>query len=222
MKRLAPHVSKSLDVSRRLRESTAGHRSLERALDWLADGVALIRSDGTIVYVNEALRRIVASNDGLRIRKSLLEFATAAIQDKFHLALKSLQRLRDRDPDSALADFSAVRPSGRPPLVVSARPMPAGKHHDSADAIVFIRDPLARIATAIGILREMFGLTDAEASVAQALQNGVSLGDYAKTHAVSINTVYTHLRRIKEKVGCGRMTELIHKLNELRVPVRSW
>jgi DNA-binding NarL/FixJ family response regulator len=37
---------------------------------------------------------------------------------------------------------------------------------------------------------------------------------------VSVNTVYTHLRRIKEKTGCTRMPELIRKLNDLHVPLR--
>jgi DNA-binding CsgD family transcriptional regulator len=90
----------------------------------------------------------------------------------------------------------------------------------AADVIVFIRDPLSRNAAAIRILREVFGLTEAEAGVAQALQTGIPIGDYARSRAVSLNTVYTHLRRIKEKTGCNRMTELIRKLNDLQVPLR--
>jgi DNA-binding CsgD family transcriptional regulator len=63
-------------------------------------------------------------------------------------------------------------------------------------------------------------LTDAEASLAQALQTGVPLGDYAQARAVSLNTVYTHLRGIKEKTGCHSMGELIRKLNDLQIPLR--
>jgi DNA-binding CsgD family transcriptional regulator len=52
------------------------------------------------------------------------------------------------------------------------------------------------------------------------VQSGMSPGDYAREHAVSVNTVYTHLRRIKEKTGCHRMAELIRRLNDLQVPLR--
>jgi DNA-binding CsgD family transcriptional regulator len=38
---------------------------------------------------------------------------------------------------------------------------------------------------------------------------------------LSLNTVYWHLRRIKEKTGCSRLPQLISKLNELRGPVRA-
>jgi DNA-binding CsgD family transcriptional regulator len=37
---------------------------------------------------------------------------------------------------------------------------------------------------------------------------------------LSLNTVYTHLRRIKEKTICHRMPELIRKLNDLHIPLR--
>ncbi len=69
-------------------------------------------------------------------------------------------------------------------------------------------------------MRDVFGLTESEAHLAQALQSGVPIGNYARDRALSLNTVYTHLRRLKEKTGCHRMPELIRKLNDLQVPLR--
>ena len=48
----------------------------------------------------------------------------------------------------------------------------------------------------------------------------VTPGDYALTRSVSLNTVYTHLRRIKDKTRCRRMPELIRKLNDTVAPAR--
>jgi len=48
-----------------------------------------------------------------------------------------------------------------------------------------------------------------------------ALSDYADGRALSLNTVYTHLRRLREKTGSNRMAELIYKLNELRLPLRA-
>jgi DNA-binding CsgD family transcriptional regulator len=53
-----------------------------------------------------------------------------------------------------------------------------------------------------------------------ALQQGISVTDYARERALSLNTAYTHLRRIKEKTGCKRMGELIRWLNDRRLPLR--
>ena len=49
----------------------------------------------------------------------------------------------------------------------------------------------------------------------------MSVPQYARENALSVNTIYTHLRRIREKTGCSRLPELIHKLNELRLPLRG-
>ena len=58
------------------------------------------------------------------------------------------------------------------------------------------------------------------ATINTQLQSGTPPGDYARERAVSLNTVYTHLRRIKEKTRCHRMPELIRRLNDLQVPLR--
>ena len=50
MERLTPHVSRALDMTRRLGMERSTSRSLESAFDWLSDGVALIKADGSIVY----------------------------------------------------------------------------------------------------------------------------------------------------------------------------
>jgi DNA-binding CsgD family transcriptional regulator len=62
----------------------------------------------------------------------------------------------------------------------------------------------------------MFRLTVAEAKVATALCAGLSPDDYARENELSSNTVYTHIRHLKEKTGSGRMAELIRKLNDVQ------
>jgi DNA-binding CsgD family transcriptional regulator len=124
---------------------------------------------------------------------------------------------------SAPVDFLVTRSSGAPPYLLAVRPLvdKAGRADDSgAVAIVFVHDPPGRDTAAMRLFREVFGFTESEASLAQSLQQGVPIGHYARARSVSVNTLYTHLRG-KEKTGCKRMPELIHKLNELRVPVRG-
>ena len=200
-------------------------RPLEQALDWLADGVALVRADGAVVYANDALQAIARRADGIRLGSGIIEPAAAKARARLDDAIAAVLQLRDGGiVTSANCDFPVARSTDAAPYVVSVRPLMDNEHRHLADsdavAIVFVRDPRGRNAAAIRLLREVFGLTDAEASLAEALQSGISPGDYARAHAVSLNTVYTHLRRIKEKTGCTRMAELTRKLNDLQVPLR--
>lgn len=224
MRQLVPHVRQAFDVARRLRSAGETRHSLERAVDLLADGVVLLRADGAVVYANESMCALARSNDGLRLHKGALDFAAADTRVKFNAALASAAKpTSGHAAPSSTVDFMVPRPSGKPPYLVSVRPLTAraerGAAHHAA-AMVFVRDPVARRAAAIRTLRELFGLTAAEAALAQALQGGTTLAEYARTRALSLNTVYTHLRRVREKTGCSRMAELIHKLNELHLPLR--
>jgi DNA-binding CsgD family transcriptional regulator len=224
MRTLAPHVRQALDVGRRLKHAGDARGSLERTLDWLADGVALVRADGTVAFANESLQAIARRNDGVRLTKNVIEFADPDARQKFDLALAAALKLKARDAAQApAADFVAARSARGRAYLVSMRPLLEGaatRQASHAVAIVFVHDPLARGVATVGTLRELFGLTDAEAALAQTLQSGMTLSDYARRRALSINTVYTHLRRVREKTGCSRMPELIHKLNELRLPLR--
>ena len=115
--------------------------------------------------------------------------------------------------------------SAAPPYLVSVRPLAraAGdaQQRGRAVAMVFVRDTLRQDTAGVRLLAEIFGLTPAEAGLARAIQAGVPLDQYAARRAVTLNTVYTHLRRIKEKTGCKRMSELIRKLNDLQVLLRQ-
>lgn len=220
---LVPHAQQAIDVTRWPRTAGDTRNSLESVLDWLTEGVALVRADGTVVHANHRFDEIARRGDRLRLRKGEIEFATPQARDKFANALAAAARLRNGTIRNAGAiDFVAPRIGDAAPYVVSVRPLagPGGDPARSAIAAVFVRDPQAHNAAAIPTLREIFGLTEAEASLAQALQSGMTLADYAESRRLSANTVYTHLRRVREKTGASRMPELIRKLNDLQVPLR--
>ena len=223
MRRLWPHVGRAYDMTRRLSPLDAVRRSFEQALDRLIDGVGLLRADGTLLYANEALQALGRLNDGIRLKQNVITFSTAEAQSRFAAALLLWRDLQNKNLSSMPADFTVARPSGGPSYLVSVRPL-AGERHGamqaSANVIVFVRDPLMENAAAARVFRDAFGLTRAEVGLAQALQSGVSMSEYARSRSVSITTVYTHMRSIKEKTGCRRMAELIRRLNSVHVPLR--
>jgi DNA-binding CsgD family transcriptional regulator len=70
------------------------------------------------------------------------------------------------------------------------------------------------------ILQELFKLTHAEAHLARALCNGVTTSAYATGPLATLNTVYSHLKQIREKTGCRSVPELIRKFGEWNVLLR--
>ena len=222
MRHLLPHVRQAFDMTRRLREIDAVDRSFKAALDWLSDGVALLQAGGRVLHANEVFQEIARRGDGIRIRRGMVEIADATGRSQFADAISAIENMRGSLEPGA-SDIAVPRQAGAPPYIVSVRPLVRAareRHQSNADIIVFVRDPVQHTAATVRMLRNLFGLTEAEADFARALQAGVTPDNYALARAVSLNTVYTHLRRIKEKTRSSRMPELIRKLNDLDILLR--
>ena len=224
MQRLCPHYQRAHDVATRLR--TAGDRGgvLENALEWLADGVALLHADGDIVYANDTFRVLAQRGDAFRTTGRTIEFATHGARRLFEAALGAVKKIGDPSDDGLPTDFLVPRRDGMPAYIVSVRPLLRGKARETqtqADVMLLIRDPLRRNAATSQMLQRLFNLTNAEAHLAHALCTGVTTTTYALDRNVSLNTVYSHLKHIREKTGCKSVPELIRKFGELNVPLRA-
>ena len=221
MGRLLPHFRRARDMATRLK-SPAGASIAEQALEWLSDGIALLTADGSVTYANRAFAEIAGAGDGMRLAKNRIELAGAAERAWLDAALAAAAGVRTGGT-AAGSDFNLPRPSGAPPYLISVRPLMLTDNAPDTGArfIVFMRDPLTVDVAGLSVLQMTYGLTNAEADLARALQAGTSPAGYAHERAVSLNTVYTHLRRIKEKTRTRRSTELIQALNRLRLPLRD-
>ena len=216
MTALMPHVRQAFDLSRRLAALADQRDAMESALDWLADGVFMLAADGRVRYANAAAQTILRRGDGLGVRNGELSFRSPDAAARFGKARNAIRRMKELDARTAArADFSIERGIDLPPLAVSLRPFPAAR--DGAAILMFVYHPLVPAGGVATVAREAFGLTAAEADLAEALCAGVSPDDHARRRGLSRNTIYTHLRRIKEKTGCSRLVELIRKLNDTRV-----
>jgi hypothetical protein len=146
---------------------------LARALDWCADGVALVEVDCTVSHTNKAFASIARARDGIVTRKGAVEIADLQMRARLAAALGAM--LREHDPAAGgfePIDFQLARPSGAPAYIVSIRPLLGAMPHDAKCpvAVLFVRDLAARGAGDARMLRDLFGFTTAEASLACALQ----------------------------------------------------
>ena len=72
-----------------------------------------------------------------------------------------------------------------------------------------IDDPEARLAPQAPVLRQVFGLTGAEATVATALASGREAKEIAHMRGVSLGTLRNQLKTIYAKTGARRQAELV-------------
>jgi DNA-binding CsgD family transcriptional regulator len=194
---------------------------LENAFDLLTDGIALLSRDGRIVYLNETLRRLAERGSDFRIGRNTIEFSEPDLRGRFASAV---DRVHAPTASALATDFAVPRESGLPPYTVSVRPLSragTGDSHPDAVAMLLIHDPLQRNSATTGMLQDLYGLTNAEANLVEALSGGMTAVAYARSRSVSVTTVYTHLRRTREKTGWKSVAELTRRFHELNVTLRA-
>lgn len=223
---LVPHIKRALSLSRQLAILDFGQRSAAAALDQLPTGIILTDAEGQIQLINKAARQITDRNDGL----TQYNRRVAANDPKQTAAIlgyirQAVENAHDENilPGEAI---SITRPSGARPLPVvigslwgNLLKFELGRL-DEPLAILFVTDPDTPLETAPELLQRLFGLTPAEAVLAERLVAGDTLKSAAKTLGITVNTTRDRLKTVFGKTNTHSQAALIKMIMSTPVGVR--
>ncbi|WP_067854778.1 helix-turn-helix transcriptional regulator [Nocardia shimofusensis] len=211
MRLLLPHLRHALTVQARLAEADAAHGAVAAVLDRYRHGVVIVTGGGTIGYANPAAAAIFAAGDGLAVgRRGHLESTDSVAA----AGLRALITAATRPVGPRVGGRRLVpRRGGEAPYALSVLPLePACVRDGERAALVVIVDPEREVSGGCEALRQLYGLTGAEARVAAVALRGKGLRAIAEDLAVSVNTARTHLQHVFDKSGTHRQAELVRLL----------
>ncbi len=218
---LLPHLGRAMRVHVRLEDARVRADDAAEALDHLAFGVVLVDRHARVVQANRAAEAMLAQGDGIATDTSGLRAATA-------VQTAALRRLVARAADRACiagrgGALRLDRPSLGRPLSVLVAPIGAAAEgaawlpEPRPAAIVFVADPEQRHRSSASHLREIYGLTAAEAAVARLIAKGQGAKNAAEALGVAASTLRWHLQRVFEKTGTARQADLVRLVERLEV-----
>jgi DNA-binding CsgD family transcriptional regulator/PAS domain-containing protein len=202
------------------------------ALETLGQGILILDERSTALFANQAAQRLLG--DVLTTRGFRASWAPGA-----QLKSQFKQAIWDRQARTLPLTHSVA---GRPtPLVLSLLPLPRDRGigvrmPDGMSAVTRVLDPslpggigaipsaslvvLIRTREAVqpagpALYQRAFGLTPAEARLADALAQGASPQGYAGTHGLSVATVRTQIRALLAKTGASSLRALVVLLASL-------
>ncbi len=217
---LTPHFRRSLVLADNLQRKDQAFDLLKNSLDALAVRIIFINDGSRILFLNQAAERLLAEDTHLRRAEARLAASDPANAG----ALASfIAKLFDAGASRAVDPGLALRLGGRdgtPLQLVGVTRVGDESGLRSASvkptiAMLVIADPGAGADTARDMISALFGLTNAEAELADALNNGVSLPAYCRKKAISPNTAKTHLKRVFSKTHTHSQIELIRLFGSL-------
>lgn len=186
------------------------------AFDLSQTAAVLIDHRGCVLRQNASATRLLTGDVRIRGRKITAEHssATALLDRKLYQLIVNGER-------NGLEEPVQLPRQGRLPLMAYPGRLPAmATSPMRCQALVVLVDPEGRRHPSTGILRSLFGLTEAEARVASHLGAGAGLEGICTQFKISKETGRNHLKSIFAKTGCRRQSELVILLNTLLSPHR--
>jgi DNA-binding CsgD family transcriptional regulator len=225
---LAPHISRSLGVMRRLRYNEINMATSLAALDRLRGGILLIDGSGTVGFANGAARHILDDDDGLRLRNLVrgsglgqLVSENPATNRDIGAAISVILNLDPYATPHFSKSIVVPHSSGLGDYVLQFSAL--GKHSELASGgayagIVFIGDTGAKIAVDEELLRSAYKLTPAECRVATALMDADSAQEVARRLGTSTHTVRTQVKQVYAKLGIDSRARFVKLMLSLAGP----
>jgi DNA-binding CsgD family transcriptional regulator len=201
----------------RIHYRTAHLRSMRGVLAGLPVGVIVLDAGGRVRATSRAADRLLGARDGLSLERDGLH----VWDPQEALALRDLlARASVPEPPDPVGALGISRPSGLRSLEVLVRPLGDREEWspEPGVATLLVNDPEAPTEGSEGILRELFGLTPAEAALCRALMNGHSLAESSGRLGITRETARSRLKAVFAKTGTARQADLVRRL--LTTPIR--
>lgn len=204
---LRPHLARSAMMAARLSLERA--RSAVETLALIGLPAAALASDGSVTIANGLFdtEKKLWTTRGLD-RLALFDPRAARIYESALAAMATQPGGRSIALESREGDERAVM--HLVPIRLSARDL-FGK----AVAIAVLTRAGGAAVPPSALLMALFDLTAAESALAADLGTGLSLEEIAARTGKGMETLRSHLKRIRQKTGCRRQTELVLMLARL-------
>ncbi len=163
-----------------------------------------VDDEGVVLHENGAAQGLLKKGEGLLVLQGVL----SARQRDNASALSELIRATASSGQGGV--MAITRPGKTRPLFVRMVPLPGREPSEPACVAIFVTDPEIQPMAAPTSLRALYGLSEAEARLTQVLlQEGRSLRDAAERCGVTLNTAKTQLKRVFDKTGTRRRSDLV-------------
>ena len=219
-----PHVARAVAVQQRLSSAESARAAAAAAFDRFALGAVVVDECGRPLIVNRRAERVLAGGDGLSASPNGLCGATGGATARLREAIRSTVAEAAAAGRTRSTGLRLARPSGAAPLeviVVSLAGAGGAPNARRYAAILFIVDPKRSHVPPERLLRDLYGLTRAEARLAMSLASGRSLTAAAAELGVTRNTAHTQLSSVFAKTGATTQLELVRLLHRGPAAVRS-
>lgn len=221
---LAPHLARADAMRHHIARLERQQALVASVLDRFETALCVVAAGGRILVANRAADGLFASGGPLQVQMGIVRPRSDALRAWWPQALAEACGPHPRGRAlriTAPTDGAPNTPGGPTTASLWLLPLPAGHalrdgRAEPCALLVGGRAGHAGQAQAHqAALREVYGLTRAEAEWLAALSSGETAPTFAQRRGVSIHTVRTHTAALMGKLGCRSQLELAALAHQL-------
>ncbi len=213
---MLPHLKRAVVLHSQLNLIDSERRLYAGTIDRMLVGTVILDETGAVMKSNAVADEMLREGDGLRLVGGVLRAENSTDNRELQRLIKRAMAGPGEGGSPAVAEaISITRKAGRSKLGVVVRSVPQAdwpEGNRNPAVALLIRDPDRRTEASRETVRRLFDLTPAEAALALALADGLTLDEAADRLAIRKNTARAHLRSIFAKIGVSRQTTLVRML----------
>lgn len=215
---LIPHLQTALGLRTKVVACDASNLFSETALESMSIAAFLVTDKGLVRHMNQLATSSLQRRDGLFIQDGRLT-ADDSQQNAYLESLIFGAASSGRNKSATLSGkgIRISRRHNRSTLQVTVIPAPKDNQIGNGDsfALVFVSDPSSSPRPRSALMQQLYGLTPAEARVADLLLEGFEGREAAEKLRITLETFRFHVKRVLKKTGAHRQTELLRLMLSL-------
>jgi DNA-binding CsgD family transcriptional regulator len=219
---LLPHLKRAMQITLRLAGVGIDYQAALDGLERTGTATIVVDRNALILSTNSLAELLLRRGGSLRSAGGRLTACERKVADRLACLIRGATGANTA-PGGPGGGIAIEREDGRLPitvLVVPFRPRLAAFDTSIPAALVFVRDPETP-AMAPDILKDLFGLTRAQAVVAAQIAEGHDPEHVAIALKISLYTVRDHLKVVFAKTGTSRQSQLVALLAPTVAALRS-
>ncbi len=188
-------------------------RKAQAAFDTIPDAALLVDKAGIILAANRAASYLLAGRAGLSADEDRLRIRDRHLHSKLSRILQGIALAHEFNlPAPAGGAIGVTRPSGAPDWLLQI--FPVEKKMPGAALVLIVS--AGTDSPSESDLAKLFNLSTMQAQISLRLFEGQPANEIGDGLGISRNTLKTHVRRLFEKLGVTRQTELMRLLSKLK------
>lgn len=214
---LIPHVQTALLLRAKVAASEAYDLLSETALEAMSIAAILVNGRGEIRCMNRLAASYLQGSDGLSLRRGRVVAADASEDACLQSLIAGAGGGRTTPASPPGGAMRISRPDARTSLQIVVVPAtePIRQWAGECHALVFLIDPSSRPKERAALMRQLYGLTPAEARLADRLLEGLDVREIAEQSGITLETARFHVKRVLGKTGTRRQSELMRLMLSL-------